>query len=227
MTVRTSMKNQFITSSIIIGFLVLTTCFGVQAADSLSPLKKVPQNVTELWEGYDPRTEPLRTEVVREWKEDGVIVRYVRYFIGSFKGKPAWMAAFYAFPKGAKDLPGVLHMHGGGQRASLHLVKYHAKRGYAALSVNWGGRPMEAAELGEANTASSKERKRERKALHRLPKEGLSVRMRRLLMEGLRNCKDAAFRSISCRSAWSKERKERKIERVYISTGFQGSGEVK
>jgi dienelactone hydrolase len=146
------MKNQFITSSIIIGFLVLTTCFGVQAADSLSPLKKVPQNVTELWEGYDPRTEPLRTEVVREWKEDGVIVRYVRYFIGSFKGKPAWMAAFYAFPKGAKDLPGVLHMHGGGQRASLHLVKYHAKRGYAALSVNWGGRPMEAAELGEANT---------------------------------------------------------------------------
>ena len=108
------MKNQFIFLSILIGFFVFTTCFSVQAADSLLPLKKVPQNVQELWEGYDPRTESLRTEVVREWKDDGLIVRYVRDFIGSFKGKPAWMAAFYAFPNGAKDLPGVLHMHGEG-----------------------------------------------------------------------------------------------------------------
>ena len=74
----------------------------------------MPQNVAELWAGYDPRKEPLRTEVVREWEEDGVTIRYVRYFIGTFKGKPAWMAAFYAMPKGGKKLPGVLHMHGGG-----------------------------------------------------------------------------------------------------------------
>ena len=135
--------------------MLLATCPAVQAADSLPPLKKVPQNVAELWAGYDPRKEPLQTEVVREWEEDGVVVRYVRFFIGSFKGKPAWMAAFYAFPKsakGGKKLPGVLHMHGGGQRANLHLVKYHAGRGYAALSVNWGGRPMEGAKAGETNT---------------------------------------------------------------------------
>ena len=74
----------------------------------------MPQNVQELWEGYDPRTESLRTEVVREWKDDGLIVRDVRDFIGAVKGKSAWMAAFYAFPNGAKDLPGVLHMHGEG-----------------------------------------------------------------------------------------------------------------
>jgi len=133
-------------------FLIFSLVATVRAADSLPPLKKVPQNVAELWAGYDPRKEPLRTEVVREWKEDGVVMRYVRYFIGSFKGKAAWMAAFYAFPKGEKNLPGVLHMHGGGQRANLHLVKYHARRGYAALSVNWGGRPMEGAKPGEANT---------------------------------------------------------------------------
>ena len=117
--------------------ILLATCIADRAADSLPPLKKVPQNVAELWAGYDPRKEPLRTEVVREWEEDGVTIRYVRYFIGTFKGKPAWMAAFYAMPKGGKKLPGVLHMHGGGQRANLHLVKYNARRGYAALSVNW------------------------------------------------------------------------------------------
>ena len=119
---------------------LLVTCFAVSAADSLPPLKKVPQTVAELWSGYDPRKEPLRTEVVREWEEDGVVVRVVRYFIGSFKGKPAWMAAFYAFPKsakGGKKLPGVLHMHGGGQRANLTLVKLNASQGYENLTVNF------------------------------------------------------------------------------------------
>ena len=116
---------------------------GLSAADSLSPLKgKVPQTVAELWAGYDPRKESLKSEVVREWEEDGVVIRYLRYYIGTFKGKPAWMAGFYAFPKNEKNLPGVLHMHGGGQRANLTLVKFHASQGYGALSVNWGGKPI-------------------------------------------------------------------------------------
>ena len=135
-----------------LSLILLATCIAVHAADSLPPLKKVPQNVTGLWAGYDPQKEPLRTEVVREWEEDGVVVRYLRYYIGSFKGKSAWMAAFYAFPKNAKNIPGVLHMHGGGQRANLTLVKFHASQGYGALSVNWGGKPMEGAKSGEANT---------------------------------------------------------------------------
>jgi hypothetical protein len=135
-----------------LSLILLATCIVVHAADSLPPLKKVPQNVAELWAGYDPQKEPLQTEVVREWEEDGVVVRYLRYYIGAFKGKPAWMAAFYAFPKNAKNLPGVLHMHGGGQRANLTLVKFHASQGYGALSVNWGGKPMEGARPGEANT---------------------------------------------------------------------------
>ena len=49
--------------------IFLATCIVAHAADSLSPLKKVPQNVTELWAGYDPQKEPLQTEVVREWEE--------------------------------------------------------------------------------------------------------------------------------------------------------------
>ena len=43
-------------------------------------------------------------------------------------------------------------MHGGGQRAFLQVVKRYAKRGYAALSVNWGGRPMEDAQADDPNT---------------------------------------------------------------------------
>jgi len=77
-----------------------------------------PQNVADLWSAFDPRKEPLEVELVREWKEDGGIYRYVRYRIGTFKGHPSRMAAFYGFPEGTKSqLPAVMHMHGGGQRA--------------------------------------------------------------------------------------------------------------
>ncbi|HAA49741.1 MAG TPA: acetylxylan esterase, partial [Planctomycetaceae bacterium] len=51
-------------------------------------------------------------------------------------GRTARLAAFYAIPKGEAGLPGLLHLHGGGQRAFLHEVKYYAARGYACLSIN-------------------------------------------------------------------------------------------
>ncbi len=100
----------------------------------------VPQSVQELWADFDPHKDPIETEVIREWKEDGGVFRLVRYLIGTFKGKPARMAAIYGFPEGAKEkLPAVMHIHGGGQRAFLPEVKLLVARGYAALSLNWGG----------------------------------------------------------------------------------------
>ena len=123
------------------------------AGDSLSPLQgRIPQTVVELWYDYDPRREALEIEVAHQWEEDDGVIRYVRYLIGTFKGVPAHMAAFYAFPKSGKQLPGILQMHGGGQRASLTEVKYYASRGYAALSVNWGDREMASAVPEDPNT---------------------------------------------------------------------------
>ena len=71
------------------------------------------------------------------------------------------MAAIYGFPEGKKEkLPAVMHIHGGGQRAFLHEMKLLVERGYAALSVNWGGsgtgkppvNACEKAEPGDPNT---------------------------------------------------------------------------
>ncbi|MBL61833.1 MAG: hypothetical protein CMI30_00335 [Opitutae bacterium] len=134
--------------------LLVFSSLPLLAKDSLSPLVggKVPQDVASLWKGYDPRVEPLEVEIVREWEQDGLTVRSLRYRIGTFKGKAAHMAAFYSFPKEGKDLPGVIHIHGGGQRASLTQVVYFASKGYAALSVNWGGKEMERAKPGDLNT---------------------------------------------------------------------------
>lgn len=125
------------------------------AADSLAPLKDgvAPRTLDELWAGYDPRAEPLETTVVREWREEDVTCRYVVFTIGTFKGKRSRLAAFYAFPSTTKEkLPGLLGLHGGGQRASLVEVLFMARNRYAGLSINWGAREMEGQKPGEPNT---------------------------------------------------------------------------
>ncbi len=111
------------------------------AAETLPPLKdgKVPQNLDELWSNYDPKKEPLEAEVLKEWEQDGVVARLVRYQVGIFKGATSKVAGIYCFPKGGTKLPGLLHLHGGGQSASLDGPMADAKNGYASLSLNWGG----------------------------------------------------------------------------------------
>lgn len=121
----------------------------------------VPQSVRGLWADFDPRKDPLEVEVIREWRENGGVFRHVRYLVGTFRGTPARMAAIYGFPDGSQvRRPAVMHIHGGGQRASLSEVKLLVARGYAALSVNWGGsgtgkapfHAPEGAQPGDPNT---------------------------------------------------------------------------
>jgi hypothetical protein len=141
-----------------LGFLL--ACFSMVPEIGF-PEEPVSPAVVELWADFDPRKDPLEEEVIREWREEGAVFRQVRFLVGIFKGRPARMAAIYGFPEGAgAKLPAVMHIHGGGQRASLHEVKFLVGRGYAALSVNWGGSgdgkpPFHApdgAEPGDPNT---------------------------------------------------------------------------
>lgn len=121
----------------------------------------VPRTVAELWAGYDPRVDPLETEVIREWREDDAVFRHVRFLVGRFKGTPARITAIYGFSEESADKrPAVMHIHGGGQRASLSEVQLLVRRGYAALSLNWGGsgsgqapfNSVEGAQPGDPNT---------------------------------------------------------------------------
>ena len=97
-----------------------------------------------MWRGFDPRAEPLDTEVIKEWEEVGVVMKVLRYRIGVFKGQKAMMAAVYGYPKGAGEssakVPGLVQIHGGGQYADYKAVLTNAKRGYATISIAWAGR---------------------------------------------------------------------------------------
>lgn len=103
-----------------------------------------PRNFEEMWAGFDPQAEPLEIELLKEWEEDAVALRIVRFRIGIFKGTKAKLAAIYGFPKAVttsgSKLPGLLQIHGGGQYADHKACLANAKRGYATLSIAWAGR---------------------------------------------------------------------------------------
>lgn len=111
------------------------------SAETLPPLgSAVPSNIDEMWGGFDPRKEPLNIEILKEWEQEGVVLRIIRYQIGVFKEKKSMMAAIYGFPKNSPKIPGLLQVHGGGQYADYKAVLTNAKRGYATLSIAWAGR---------------------------------------------------------------------------------------
>ena len=129
-------------STHLVCYLFILCSLSFIQAETLPPLKdgKAPENFEELWAGFDPQKEALDTEVLKQWEEDGVILKVIRYRIGIFKGKKAMMAAVYGYPKGAKKLPGLVQIHGGGQYADHKAVLTNAKRGYVTISISWAGR---------------------------------------------------------------------------------------
>jgi hypothetical protein len=75
----------------IISSPVALICFAIsatvgQAADTLPPLTagQTLNDFDAMWAGFDPRAEPLETEVLEEWEEEGVVLRVVRFRIGVF-----------------------------------------------------------------------------------------------------------------------------------------------
>lgn len=132
---------RFFTFLSAIGFLGSLFVFAGDP-DTLPALEdgRAPRNFAEMWAGFDPRKEPLEVEVLREWEEEGVVLRILRYRIGVFKGRKAMMAAVYGFPKDARKLPGLVQIHGGGQYADYKAPLANGRRGYATISLAWAGR---------------------------------------------------------------------------------------
>jgi hypothetical protein len=117
--------------------IILLTPKAIAGSETLTPLKDgvAPQTFEEIWAGFDPRKEPLDVEVLKEWEEDGVVLKVLRYRIGIFKGQKAMMAAVYGYPKEGENLPGLVQIHGGGQYANYQAPLTNAKRGYATISL--------------------------------------------------------------------------------------------
>jgi hypothetical protein len=125
--------------TLLITLLAFFCALRVPAEETLPPLRdgKVPGTFEELWSGFDPCKEPLDVEVLHEWEQDGVVLKVIRYRVGIFKGKKAMMAAVYGYPKGAKNVPGLVQIHGGGGAADCRTVHCRPSHGNSTIR---GGR---------------------------------------------------------------------------------------
>lgn len=139
-------QNRIAVSTVVLILLTLATTNVIRAAPNAEARA---ETVGQLWADYDPREEPLAARISKEWVENDNTYRLVSYNVGTFKGKMARMAAYYGFPKNAERVPGLLHIHGGGQRAFLNEVQYYAGQGYACISINWGGKDLGEESLGQ------------------------------------------------------------------------------
>ena len=111
----------------------------VAAVQGVETVSVETMSPPEIWEGYDPRAEPLDEEVLKTWEQDGVSYKEV-YFNGEkFDGKYVRIYGMYATPFGGENLPGLVHIHGGGQTVNESWLKELTGRGYAVVTFNWGG----------------------------------------------------------------------------------------
>jgi len=111
-------------------------------------MARIPYTDDELWTTYHDAilTDPLNTEWLTNWVDNGISIWQVRYGLGDWVGTRTnaspKIAAFYAYPVGGTNLPGLVQIHGGGQRGMWQMAKLWAEQGYAAISINWGALPL-------------------------------------------------------------------------------------
>lgn len=132
----------------------LACCFCCSKAVALDP---VPQTAQELYDSFDPKGEPLDVQVIREWDEEGVHVKFVTYHLGAFEGQNGKthrprIAAYYAYPASETKLPAIVDIHGGGGVGKPENAIYWAQQGYACISISWSTAKLKHEKEGSPNT---------------------------------------------------------------------------
>ena len=111
----------------------------------------VPHTLEEIWSGYDAHYDthnPLEVVIHKTWEvPGGVVVNWVQLTVGTFQGQKAIVCGYFAYPKGATNLPAILFIQGGPQNGSSGPAEQWARRGYAAFVPNLNA---QAAMVGEA-----------------------------------------------------------------------------
>lgn len=117
--------------------LASLTLLAATGASGAEP--EIIDSPTSLWHGYDPEAEPLEIETLKSWEEDGSTFQTLRFTGERVGDARVRIYAIQGAPISGNRVPGVLHVHGGGQTASLEWVKLWAKRGYACVSFDFCG----------------------------------------------------------------------------------------
>ena len=98
-----------------------------------------PTTPEAVWADFDPSKEPLEIDVTKRWGEHGSNLTEFTFTGMTHEGSKVRVYALFSIPEGKDHLPGILHIHGGGQTVDPQWLRFWNDRGYAALTFNWGG----------------------------------------------------------------------------------------
>jgi acetyl esterase/lipase len=95
---------------------------------------KTPTTPEAVWADFDPRKEPLEVEVLKRWTEHGAAHTEFTFTGMTHEGSRVRVYALSGVPEGKEHLPGILHIHGGGQTVNPQWLRFWNDRGYATLT---------------------------------------------------------------------------------------------
>ena len=102
--------------------------------------RDVPQTLPEMWKGYDEsydKHNPLEAVIHKTWEtQDGMVVNWVQISVGTFRGKKSIVCGYWAYPKGARNLPAIMNTNGGPQTGGEGSALHYARLGYACFNPN-------------------------------------------------------------------------------------------
>ncbi|HUE15426.1 MAG TPA: acetylxylan esterase [Planctomycetaceae bacterium] len=93
----------------------------------------------KLWRDFNPESPDLEIESLKKWEEQGAAFEKLRFTSEREAGGKVRVFAIRGAPREGTRLPGILHIHGGGQTASLEWVRFWAKRGYVCVTFDYSG----------------------------------------------------------------------------------------
>ena len=94
---------------------------------------------TDLWQGFDPTVLPLDVTSLEKWEEQGCAFEKMRFTAEEIDGGKVRIFAIAGTALAGPAQPGILHIHGGGQTASVDWVRFWTKRGYACVTYDFCG----------------------------------------------------------------------------------------
>lgn len=80
---------------------------------------------------------PLHTQVLKSTEKDGIVTEEVKFFSEMDGEKKIEIFALFCYPRGGKNLPAFIWNQGGLSQATPHFPLIGAKRGYAALCIDF------------------------------------------------------------------------------------------
>jgi dienelactone hydrolase len=116
---------------ILVGLLLVPSAAFAQADVFDTPEK--------LWRDFNPESPDLDVTSLKKWDEDGATFEKLRFTSEREEGGKVRVFAIRGAPLEGSRRPGILHIHGGGQTASLEWVRFWAKRGYVCVTFDYTG----------------------------------------------------------------------------------------